>query len=576
MMCSQMPIRSRRAFTLIEVLMAAFIIGLGVLGLAALFAGAAFQQQISSEITASITLSRSAEAEIASQIGTLRPECSVANPDGQYVPGVWYPLTTSGASGVNPEVGMLTADPSGNDEWYFATKPNQVMPRQLYSIARPYVGGIDGRQLTSVELDSSNGVVRDFGQPRVLADSCTIEVTLASFPCDPDTGGRNSGLVNRDVLRFTYVPTSPCPTPGELARFEYTQGGSVSFIEVDLKRLEQSGDPNASIVNMYIDRIDRGTQPFRVDAGGNWDACNTGSLPVLEEVTGGITPDGYLVSSPPGNYAVVTDFRGPDAFYNVNATTGLVAFQPGGSLGTSTFAQIGSGSGFSYVPGATSGEIPVRAANYNEWFIDNIELLDFRWRNSEIATLSQRVRFQSDPSAPNGRRPVMAYAAMFRRLEGTDITQLVIFTYAVNAGSARAEFVPPETLIDITQDRAPLRAEQLDLFYDDEDQSYYVVSSGDQADWMIEPGQLLLFEGTSAIAGSDSTVRIIRRRIVDGEVRGYLERGPRIAGASLLEGQANGARFSVWSIQPTIRSVTDSSTWTLKPIEARILQIAGN
>ena len=60
------------------------------------------------------------------------------------------------------------------------------------------------------------------------------------------------------------------------------------------------------------------------------------------------------------------------------------------------------------------------------------------------------------------------------------------------------------------------------------------------------------------------------------DLRGYLERGPRIAGASLLEGQANGARFSVWSIQPTIRSVTDSSSWTLKPIEARILQIAGN
>ncbi len=578
MMCDERrhPHRAR-AFTLIEVLMAAFIIGLGVLGLAALFAGAAFQQQVSSEITSSIMLSRSAESTIANQIGTLEAECNVSNPDSRYRPGVWYPITTTNSRVNDPRVGMLTADPSGNDEWFFAASPAEPMPRVLFGRSLPYAGEIRGRLFTAQEL-SNNSLVRDFGQSRILADSVAIEVTLTRFPCVD--GARNRSNAQRRTLRFLYDDQgNPCPPATQLATF--VSGNS--WIDIDLQRFAETGDANASIENLYIEEIARGSNALEVVLGtGNFVGCSPDpTIEVLEARSDldASSATGFMVPDPSGDFHVINDPREFIAYYQVNGFSGDVySFLPGGRPETLTqsFAQLGPGgthrSGASTDPGA----IPVRTALIVDSFIDRIELVDYRWRATEIASLSQRIRYQPDPARADGQRPVMAYSVLFRRLEGTDATQVVIFTYALNSGSARAEFVPPESPVNVTNGDAPIRSGRLRIDYDDDERAYYVTATTAAYEWMIDPGQLLLFAGNNTISGADAPVRINRVRTIDDQRRGYLEGAPRVAGRNLLFDLAEGGFFEVWAIQPTIRSVTDSSTWSLKPIEARVLQVSSN
>jgi len=82
------PARARAAFTLVEVLMAAFIIALGVLGLLALFAGAARQQQSASLTTQSVFLGNSARAIITPKLGDLEIPNSLPQAD-RPIDGVW-------------------------------------------------------------------------------------------------------------------------------------------------------------------------------------------------------------------------------------------------------------------------------------------------------------------------------------------------------------------------------------------------------------------------------------------------------------------------------------------------------
>lgn len=74
-------------FTLIEVLIAAFVIGLGMLGLAALFAGAASQQRISAETSSSLLAARNAEAVILKSFGRIEGSGVTIVP-----PGVWFAM----------------------------------------------------------------------------------------------------------------------------------------------------------------------------------------------------------------------------------------------------------------------------------------------------------------------------------------------------------------------------------------------------------------------------------------------------------------------------------------------------
>ncbi|MGP1345234.1 MAG: type IV pilus modification PilV family protein [Phycisphaerales bacterium] len=89
--------RSAAGFTLIEVLLAAFVLALGVLGLTALFAGGARQQQLANEVTRATSLAEAALAE-RDRTGVM----SSLDEDGSGIPdleeridiGRWYAIGT--------------------------------------------------------------------------------------------------------------------------------------------------------------------------------------------------------------------------------------------------------------------------------------------------------------------------------------------------------------------------------------------------------------------------------------------------------------------------------------------------
>jgi len=83
------------AFTLVEVLIATIVLGLGVLGLAALFAGAATQQQSAAAVSRSVAFSQEGMAVIGQRLGNL-----VSASGGQLPDGVWDALASDEVKGI--------------------------------------------------------------------------------------------------------------------------------------------------------------------------------------------------------------------------------------------------------------------------------------------------------------------------------------------------------------------------------------------------------------------------------------------------------------------------------------------
>lgn len=85
---------TRKAFTLIEVLLAVFIIGLGSIGIFALFAGVAQQQSRTSDLTRSIAKLRDVLSVTADDVGVIAEPALALDPvfDTIIADGVWYPM----------------------------------------------------------------------------------------------------------------------------------------------------------------------------------------------------------------------------------------------------------------------------------------------------------------------------------------------------------------------------------------------------------------------------------------------------------------------------------------------------
>ena len=98
------PTRPRAGFTLIEVLLATFVIALGVLGILALFAGAAKQQQASSFETAAIFATKNAEGLLTSNFSALGVDPGAPPPRED----VWHILPMRGC---DEQQRYLTAPP---------------------------------------------------------------------------------------------------------------------------------------------------------------------------------------------------------------------------------------------------------------------------------------------------------------------------------------------------------------------------------------------------------------------------------------------------------------------------------
>lgn len=168
---------TRKAFTLIEVLLAVFIIGLGSIGIFALFAGVAQQQSRTSDLTRSIAKLRDVLAVTADDIGVIAEPSLTLDPvfDTPIADGVWYPM-------------FMYRDPTDPDFGYSLT----VAPEQRSQFAR------------------SRFFVVDAGEEEILSNPAVL-----------DSSG--TGYEPRD---------GPTPSGGPISSFNWSSGSLINGSQV--------------------------------------------------------------------------------------------------------------------------------------------------------------------------------------------------------------------------------------------------------------------------------------------------------------------------------------------------------
>jgi len=454
-------------FTLIEVLMASFIIALGALGLAALFAGAARQQQVASDTTRSVSMTKSAESMLVENFGLLQGPGLTNLPADR-----WFPCYAN--TGFN----YLTVDPLQNGSAYFTVPAIEPIPVVLYErpMNPPTAGFGVGQMLNpSAPPIPFAGNLIEFGQRRLVADTLSpIQVTIRTH-----CGLFGGGAPSFNTIDFIYYPPPSGPE-----------------------------DPN---IKYYIDS----TKP------------------------------------PPSVYPPTTDFIAID-----------VQDIP---IDGADFARVHSFDFSDVRLGVCPGGGFSKA-------VERIVVLDYQFKNDRLISLSDRIIEREDSRAPGGRRAQMAFSVLYRRTSG-NTSQLAVVTYSLEPDSAASVYVPPETRADFDGDRAPLRRVELRLAYDDTAERYTVSVDDPDLAWAVEPGQQIIFEGEPGSPGSDFAVRVLGKRVVDDEHIGFLERGPRGAGAPLLPDRTVAVDRLAWVLQDVVRSREDGSRWRIRPVEVRLFQV---
>ena len=243
-----------RAFTLIEVLIAAFIIALGVIGLTALFAGAARQQQVASEITRSVSITKSAEAKLVDLIGRLSDE------DSSIATAIdvdrWYAVPA------HPDLDYLMVDFDGSGSLYFEAP---AVESEVLLYERPADAGTQGVGILGARFDNPasapvpyQGVLRPFGQRRVLPESIGAISVSYGLPEPPPVGcpappGVESfafdGRYFNGNLNLPVYFGDGAPPPGAL------QATWQNYVVLDIQDTPVSGSALAQLHAINIEKL---------------------------------------------------------------------------------------------------------------------------------------------------------------------------------------------------------------------------------------------------------------------------------------------------------------------------------
>lgn len=480
-------------FTLIEVLIATFIIALGVLGLLALFSGAARQQQVSSQRSTAFINAGNAESSLFRVFGALRV------PPGapEFTQGVWYRLP------MHADHHYLMAPNAGafSQGAFFLSAPAETLPRAMYTIDDP--GGTYTNPVFGIPVVSQFS-----GTPVPPYDNATADYNFPHRSIEPDS------------VR----------------------------VEVEYRRA-----------------IDNGGVPEAVWGGGT----------LVFMRSPGVTYASDAASQSSGRWVIPVD---GDATHDPNDLSGrpadernyiIVDVQPDSESITPA-----------YLHSIHIGDIG-SAANANlSGHVTAIRVLDYRWRNNQMISFSDRTVRRSDASAPDGVRADQTYSVLFRRTATG--SQAAIMSYQLTAPSSSARYLPPETIANLNNNTAPIRRAVVTLRWDDDEDQYYIRIPANQPEllWAIAPGQVLIVEGDPSAAndpGSDGPVTIIRQvreaQSDGGQWRGYLDRGPRAGDLAILHPAAGQRTIRVFGAADTVTSRADSSVWKLSPLRTTVISV---
>ncbi|MDX2114359.1 MAG: prepilin-type N-terminal cleavage/methylation domain-containing protein [Planctomycetota bacterium] len=514
------PAPRRRGFTLIEVLLATFIIALGVLGLLALFAGAARQQQASNQGTLALFSTSSAETRLVEAFGTL----SGAGADPcqpallNFTPDRWVRLFADTRRGV---LLAPTSDEREANQTYFLAQPSVSLPRVIYTAPPPPAnesgtdpvdeGFLAGQRDGAFAEATGGSDVLDLGQIPIEPGSLAIEVAT-SFTVD--SGGGVWTRVAGPTYQFSRIPDplnqgsrSCYPSDqGNLGRFVFTLNGNVNQDPGTL--------PPGALVTDECER--------------NWIivdcATDGGTAEIFEMHIGAIR----------------------DAVPEVNC------------------------------PNATESGFPSAR-------VESITIVNYRERRSNIVSVADRTLSRLDETAPGGRRPDQAYSVLYRR-GVTASQAMVVTYQLTPASSAAVYTPPerpsdlssnrgPIRRVSLELRQNPDTEEYFVRTDSNEDQ--WALEPGQIL--VAEYATLPLGGGN---AGSDTPVRVLRKvREVNsgGDATGWigiLDRAPRARNQNLKPRSVASVRLDFFAVADAVESLEDGSLWKLTPIDARIVQVS--
>lgn len=550
----------KRAFTLIEVLIAVIIIGLGMIGISALFAGAAKQQQTASQLSRSVTASQNAVARIAERFLGIRDVTDVANclygGDSTLVP-VRDRLSVSWRRLNATEANVLTLyqRPQGSNNSictaiYLETPVEDFSMMDLRGRTNfaPYFGkdGFDG--LGDAFSAFPGGALDPYFPVRsVIGDGLEIDVYIVSGDANPTVN--DPGFATPQRYTYRYDNAAPAGT-----------GGGWGICNTNVIRLRSTESVAYAAFRGRADLADTWNGPQN-NPGSDFIEIDTAKCP--EVITSG-PQVAYL------NAMKIYPIFAPDAA-NAQVTTPR--------------------------------------------YIQRIVVRNCRYRATDALSLQDRVL--SEDTA-DGVRDIAGVSLLVR--ESTPTTaQVAIFTYALQAQVQGARFIPREkrqTGIDAdntatTEAQRPVRPAALDLRYNQETESYWAFCNNDEA-WVAVQGQTILFAGfqpnslaATAYPGADSAVRVVQVLRVrnNGGFWCELDRAPRSSG-SLVRSSTGGfpqvsatltamtnapgaaGAWNVFAVNATAKAETDlggsgaqvggasdRTMWQVRPLDARVITV---
>jgi len=568
---------ARGGFTLVEILIAATVLGLGVLGIATLFAGAARQQQLAFDESSTQRVTNNIDALVADRFerfgggSFVRDEAEAGN-FPYFAPGQWHPVASApygGAAGQSLP-GSLSLDRSDNG----------LADQTAYGLIRGQSLALYRAPWTSPDLVPN---------PTAAWNQPMRQDTFTMTPMD-------------DPMPFTVSEMLTMSQEGALLRPAPTGRLHPGFtVEVRFaQEVEQIGATGPEWVFDDLGGSD-GQVPVLALEYLDWDDLdaaqgNTELWPEQQTPPQPQTPASIeVVSASEGMGSPPTVMRGSlgamsDSWLEFSVERPDQSDPPVSNLNAGQVVMPGYNS--------SGGRTLVR----------EVRLVDPLYREDRLLSLDERIGYTRDEAFQGGRRPSRGVAQLFRRtLDGRD--QLMSISYTLEPlgrvqydPSTEIPFVPPDTyarLYDTTQMPANyglLSQVTLTLGYD-EARGYTLTAMAVQDEWALERGQILVVAraGMNPVdpqmadrtdpndPGADFAVRVRRTLRVGGNLVGVLDDSPRQSLArggprSMLPDRMATVPVQVWALRDVVRSADGGDLdvdWRVRPTGARVVTLGG-
>lgn len=565
---SQRVASSRRsAFTLLEVMLATIIIGLGVLGLSALFAGAAKQQIDTSRLAEGVKLSQSVERTLRERVGPIGAGFAA---NGSPIPPAPFPSGNPLRDGQYETTTSRGLDlPFVETIWY----PLSAYPPKTSVPAWP-AHALAPDPNTSLDLDGPLRLYFTVEGPRDVVLYENRLNTQSATPGPTYTGGQ--AFQNPPLFR--------------VVDYRAAGGGQndVPFL---------AGANGREIARLPHGRIEPGSLRIRFEiARQAFDTTNSQYRAMVASRRTVVFDDASFYAEPNDNNLAgpVQTFPGTHPLAAANSLEGLVSGDVSAYIRINRFLNPPDAA-VPAVDGRGLIEQFILPLAGDEW-VERIVLERHAYRADRLLTLDERVRRNAD-----GLSVTAATVLQQRGRDGSLRTAILAYTAEPLGGpfltGRSPRFIPPES--GAALDDRLLRRRSMRLRFEDTTETAYLVTTTATSPpaYGMSRGDILLIVGdpispgspgviSSGEPGSDGVMRVVRAEQRGAEFRLYLDAVPRSDGRALVGRGGSGEPpvqrdVEVWAFQRQVESLEDyiprpnanpiRVKWKITPLEGRVV-----